>query len=300
MRKITFLMLLVALCSFSNLNAQTTLTPGDVVIVAVNSDGDDAFDFVPLVDLEEGTVIKFTERAVLSDGITFRDEPQSSYVEGTLTYTVPAGGKTKGTTIHCPGKKIDASTANWTKEGTYAISGSGDNLVVYQGDDSSHTFIYGIGWALSTSWVTSGDPKTTKSYKPKGLSENQIVNLASKDNYVYTGKIKGTKEELLKEIANPDNWTADDKNAQTFSDNLEVTSATNTNIFHREVISANAWVANGQVNVKATAGEKVEVFNAIGQKVISTTAKEGINTLSTNAKGILIVKVANRISKVIL
>lgn len=47
--------------------AQTTLTPGDIVIVAINGDVDATnnygrgFSFMPLVNLEAGTVINFTD-----------------------------------------------------------------------------------------------------------------------------------------------------------------------------------------------------------------------------------------------
>ncbi len=290
MRKITFLMLFVALCSFSNLNAQTTLTPGDVVIVSVNADGDDTFDFVPLVDLAAGTVIKFTENGLKQGGTEFRGS-----TEGTLTYTVPAGGKTAGTVISFAG----TASGDWTKTGSYAISGSGDNLIVYQGDDVTPAFIYGIGWASAEPWITTGTPGATNSYKPNGLSGNQVVTLGNVDNYLYTGTTTGTKAEILAAIADPANWT-ESTTPQTYTAGNFTISTTNTSIFHREIVSANAWISNGQVNVKATAGEKVEIYNTIGQKVVSTTAKEGLNTLSCDAKGILIVKVANRISKVIL
>ena len=37
---------------------QTTLAPGDLILVTVNSDSPDNFDFVPLVDIASGTVIR--------------------------------------------------------------------------------------------------------------------------------------------------------------------------------------------------------------------------------------------------
>lgn len=63
---------------------------------------------------------------------------------------------------------------------------------------------------------------------------------------------------------------------------------------------ARAWAYNGKVMFDATAGETVEIFNVAGQKVVSRLAVDGLNELPVNAKGVMIVKVANRVSKVIL
>ncbi len=60
------------------------------------------------------------------------------------------------------------------------------------------------------------------------------------------------------------------------------------------------YAHNAKIHFAATAGEKVEVYNAVGQKIISTLATDGQNELSVNAKGVMIVKVGSRLAKVIL
>lgn len=57
---------------------------------------------------------------------------------------------------------------------------------------------------------------------------------------------------------------------------------------------------NSQIRFSATAGEQVEVYNAVGQKVISTLATDGQNVLNVREKGVMIVKVGDRMAKVIL
>jgi hypothetical protein len=57
---------------------------------------------------------------------------------------------------------------------------------------------------------------------------------------------------------------------------------------------------NAQIRFTATAGESVEVYNAVGQKLISTLATDGQNVLNISEKGVMIVKVGGRIAKVIL
>ena len=57
---------------------------------------------------------------------------------------------------------------------------------------------------------------------------------------------------------------------------------------------------NGNILLTATAGELVEVFNAIGQKLVSKLTVDGLNMIPVTAQGVVIVKVDNRIAKVIL
>lgn len=60
------------------------------------------------------------------------------------------------------------------------------------------------------------------------------------------------------------------------------------------------YAHNANIHFTAMAGEKVEVYNAVGQKIISTLATDGQNELPVNAKGVMIVKIGSRLAKVIL
>ena len=64
------MILFFSLLSISYIQAQTNLSPGDITMVTVNAD-DNAqnykiFDFIPLVDLDIGTIIYFTDDAWIS------------------------------------------------------------------------------------------------------------------------------------------------------------------------------------------------------------------------------------------
>lgn len=59
-------------------------------------------------------------------------------------------------------------------------------------------------------------------------------------------------------------------------------------------------VENNKLIFSAQAGQTIEVFNAVGQKLIHKQAVEGMNSLPVSAKGVVMLKVANRIAKVIL
>jgi len=155
--------------------AQTTLSPGDIMLVTLNADGNDNFDFVPLVSLEANTVIFFTDNAW--DGSAIKSN------EGTLKYT-SSSSVSLGTIVSFTG----TVGGEWsTEDAGFNISGTGDNIIVFQGSSASPTFIHGVGWAKSTTWITTGTVDANDSYIPIGLSvsNNTIVSLSTADNYQY-------------------------------------------------------------------------------------------------------------------
>lgn len=63
--------------------------------------------------------------------------------------------------------------------------------------------------------------------------------------------------------------------------------------------NAEIYALNKQIHFEAEGGEMVEVYNAMGQKIISQIAESGANVLPISASGLLVVKVGDRIGKVI-
>jgi len=189
-----FLFLLV---SFHIVIAQTTLSAGDLIIPTVNADGDKNFDFVPLVNLESGTVINFTDNAWISSSSSLATN------EGTLTYTATSS-ISAGTIVSCPSNN---GGDGFTENGNFLPSASGDNILVYQGTASSPYFIYGIGWAKTNSWVYTG---TNDSDIPPALSEVSctIVNLGADDNYQYNtaNGTSGNNAEILALLTSVSNY----------------------------------------------------------------------------------------------
>lgn len=64
--------------------------------------------------------------------------------------------------------------------------------------------------------------------------------------------------------------------------------------------TAKVWVANGKIMVEAAAGEAIEIYNAIGQKLVSRIASESLNEIDLYSKGVHLVKVSNRVARVLL
>ncbi|NCA83404.1 MAG: hypothetical protein EOM72_11785 [Opitutae bacterium] len=177
-----------------------TLAAGDLVIVTVNADATRGFDVVPLVDLDAGTVIHFTDNG-WSNG-TWRAN------EGTVTYTAP-GAITAGTVL-----SYRSTTANgFVSNATFQLSGSGDTILAYQGSSNSPTFLYGVGWAIASPWVT-GAVNANNSQIPAGLSAETytIVTCGSSDNYQYDAAngTSGSAGTLLQWVASAGNWVGGD------------------------------------------------------------------------------------------
>ncbi len=92
----------------------------------------------------------------------------------------------------------------------------------------------------------------------------------------------------------------------TYSDftNPFITASTDvsTSIYNNDILSKIVvFSQNGKLNVKGVkAGDKVEVFNSLGMRIMSTVAKDGDNLFELKAKGILVVKVNNGQNKIIL
>jgi hypothetical protein len=117
--------------------------------------------------------------------------------------------------------------------------------------------------------------------------------------FTVTGAISKTFIDLSSATEYYYNLTAKIGNQTTVSSNEihVITLPTGlSNIYN----SLNINASKGILRFGATAGEIVEIFNAIGQKILSKSAIEGTNTIQINTHGVILVKVGNRLGKVIL
>jgi hypothetical protein len=64
--------------------------------------------------------------------------------------------------------------------------------------------------------------------------------------------------------------------------------------------SFNITVENGNIILLSNAGETLEIYNPIGQKIIQRMTVDGMNTIHVSEHGVLILKVGNKVTKVIL
>ena len=196
--------------------SRTNLRAGQVVVVTYQSATPDKFSFVPLVDLVGGTVVKFTDCGWVS-GSGFRSG------EGMIVWTSPAGWLWNGTVVTITNADAATpipSTGTLSKVafgGSFDLSTSGDQLLMYQDTATSTTFLFAVE-ADSTGWGNATDTATTA--LPPGLTDGlNAVNIASgteRDNGYYDGDHGGSTYSLGLSISAVGNWTTSD-NLQTSS-----------------------------------------------------------------------------------
>jgi len=218
----------ILLAPTSITQADTVLGAGDIVIVGMSGDiapggGGTAksFSFAPLVDLEAGTIINFTDSGWL--GTSFRAN------EGGVIYTTPAGGIPAGTLISASGTSNTTWAANgveWTAppagvgSNGMNFSTGGDQVLVYTGDAASPNFLFALNGASTIFSTPANANDSNRTALPTGLTQgvNAIAAGAGSgdeseyDNVYYTGITVGTKTQLLASVANSSNWTGHNTN----------------------------------------------------------------------------------------
>lgn len=177
---------------------QTVLEQADLVIVSISSGSVVDFEFVPFTDLEEGTVIHFTDNAYTTATGSL------TQTGSTLTYTVQepvvAGSvisyKGNGQNFEGPEPGPD----DW-----------GNNLLVYQATGSDTTFIYGAEWGNNTpSWTYETTAAGFYSDVPPGLSKetHTVISLGEELYHWYddANGTEGSPEALLGRVGNAEYW----------------------------------------------------------------------------------------------
>lgn len=245
MKKNYFITLLFALYFGFTSFGQTTLAAGDIVIIEMQGDSPDGFRFVPLVDLEAGTIIRFTDNGWT--GTALRSG------EGTVIYTAPAGGIPKGTNI-----RYDVGgTTDFTTEGSdLNISSAGDQILAYQGDTATPTFIFAVA-GNSTMWQTNSDD-SNQTDLPQGLTDGvNAITLGSGsgpedefDNIYYSGVTSGTKSELLTAVATAANWTGNNSSSSPITTDFTITTTSTPNLTITSPSEGEVLAATTSVDVK--------------------------------------------------
>jgi len=270
--------------------AQTKLTPKDLAFISFNTDGNKNFDFISLVNLTAGTEIRFTDNAYVS-GSGLKTN------EGILIYTAP-GLVTKGTVISYSG----VIGGDWVLgDAGFNPSGSGDNILVYQGSEESPTFIFGIGGARSSPWISSV-PTNNNSNIPETLSEasHTIVSLGAGDNYQYDTSFgnSGNASELLILITEPTHFTRNDAIAfspitssfvitdPTWTGNTNTDWALSSNWLNGlPTSSLNAYLPKGRLNYPIITATSSADCNHL---FLESSAELTINSNSGNSGSIIV------------
>lgn len=196
-RHITILSLILLCTEFAY--SQSVLLPGDIAIVSTNSTNH-SFDFIPLVDIQKGTSVWFTNGKWDSEEFSLSEGEE---IEITFLNAVSAGTNIHINSISDPRIKLNGHLIFRKEE---------NRIFAYQKDEDVYRFIYGLGWGSDDVW--SAYLKEGADI-PKSLSlENKtILRLGTYDNYQYHLKngASGTSNMLLSFISDPSKWVGRDK-----------------------------------------------------------------------------------------
>jgi hypothetical protein len=190
-----------------NLNAQTTLSVGDLTIIGFNSNTPDNFTFVSWVPIQNNTYIKFTDNGFLSAGsanATNNARGGENFViwRNNTGSTIAAGNVIS---IQALTTNIGVCTAGSTN-GLDGISSSGDQIFAYQGTATSGsnpdwstnanptTFNGTILYSLTfpSGYLTTGSPNANTSYLPSQLNATN-GNIAIATASVTSGQYNGSR-----------------------------------------------------------------------------------------------------------
>lgn len=82
-------------------------------------------------------------------------------------------------------------------------------------------------------------------------------------------------------------------------DNVVVNKTSTSSLSAVRMTELNLWKNGDNILFNASSNDVVTVYNAVGQVIYNASATDGLNSVTPSAKGLLIVKVGQRISKII-
>lgn len=83
------------------------------------------------------------------------------------------------------------------------------------------------------------------------------------------------------------------------SNQISVTTTTGTGLGQLKD-DLKVYTRNGNVLLTTKSGNTIEIYNAVGQKLVSHKAVEGLNTIPMRVSGVIFVKLGNEVAKVIM
>ncbi|NHM07349.1 hypothetical protein G4D82_08965, partial [Flavobacterium sp. CYK-4] len=214
--------------------AATVFGVGDLSIIGFQLNTPDSFSFVTWLDITEGTLIKFTDNAFLSNA-SANAANNARGSENFIIWKNNTGGTIPAGTVITIS---DNTSAGITSLGTIVsgnlsgLSSSGDNIFAYQGPATSGTNpdfagvtatttfngtvlfgLYAQGNNTLTTWQTTGAGATTSSYLPAELLANTESNIAiagnaSRGQYIGPRNNQLTFNAYKAQVTNPSNWSS--------------------------------------------------------------------------------------------
>ena len=176
---------------------------------------------------------------------------------------------------------LDNSTYTFKTYTLPLTGGNASTVIRFEGNKASKG-----RFMLDNVLVTQGTggvkiPVLNSPFSATGTSY-QVTNLESAKSYYYT--VRAVNE-----------WQTSAASGEVGPITLVITGTENVHSDRLHV-----WMNEGALCFYSNEGENVEVFNLSGQKMLISKASEGLNILPVQISGVLIVKVGNRVGKVIV
>lgn len=187
--------------------AQSVLLPGDVAVVSVNA-SNNSVDLIPLIDIEEGTVIN------LSAGKWDPSEGLLTGTEATLYFKKPVQA---GSNIHVDGKNSEF----FDFSGRLPFVRSQNQFYVFQKEENIYRFIYGVRFGAENIDLAS---LATEIPPVLSETENTFVQLGESQNHQYyiRNGASGTQNMLLGFLGDSKNWNNSDSPFSSFGTSFNV------------------------------------------------------------------------------
>ncbi|TRV27898.1 MAG: hypothetical protein EWV88_04065, partial [Microcystis wesenbergii Mw_MB_S_20031200_S109D] len=266
----------------------TTLSAGDVAVIAINSATPDSFSVVLLKDIGQNTVINFTDNGFTGTDTTGRTG------EGFLTFTAPSELPYGTVLTWTNGMSIAGTGWSSNAPASFAFSGSGDQLFTFQGSttnwasQSGITLIHGINYGIALSG-TSGASNTLQpnaSILPATAFINLPTSTFANGYFSNTGTsstsvtVCGTPAQVLAALVTPAKWFGTSATTATFP------SLTILNVCPTPTISVTGTLS--AVNTIYGTSSVPTTFNVSGVNMnaaITATAPQGYEISLSSGTG---------------
>jgi uncharacterized protein len=300
----------------------TVLNPSDIAIIGFRSGAPDGIAFVTFKDLDAGTMLGFTDASYQQPNTLASWRGGENFAVWTASSPIPAGTVVVLSFPNTPPSTADSGTVS--SAGLSGISGSGDQIFVYQRSDGTvstsspftstaataswnpangGSLLFGINVASTGGFITTGTANlnsTNTSYIPDGGSGAgaltlgstalNITDAATIANAQYNGPRSGLSiADFKTQILNPSNWAAVDAATGTLnSTDLTVTLPTANPSVNLAVSSTTGTeVGTTAITVTATASSAVTGNQSVTLSVTGTGITTSDYYLTSNTITIL-------------
>lgn len=165
-----------------------------------------------------------------------------------------------------------------------AMAAAGGKVVLYNTDEAQ---------TIDKTQITSiTDNEYFKDYVPFGKEAVPIWGSAMLTN--PSASRSAGRKVVDKQFVYTQSIGNDFENQQPNPQNSNLTTVT------KVMIKIDIVVKNNLISFNAVAGQLIEMYDIYGQKVYTGITNEGYNTIKTNEKGVVILKIGDYISKLIL